>query len=118
MLGKEKTENYLKVIYRLQKMERSARGVDIAYELGVSRPTVSVAVKELEKEGYITTDSGSSAVLTEKGLAVAMSVTEKYSFFIDMLRFLNVSPSTAKIDACQLEHSLSDESFTALQKFF
>lgn len=60
MLGKEKTENYLKVIYRLQRMHGDVRGVEIADELNVSRPTVSIAIKDLEKSGLIKTNYDSS----------------------------------------------------------
>ena len=118
MLGKEKTENYLKVIYRLQRMHGDVRGVDIADELNVSRPTVSIAIKELEKEGYLTINFDSGLRLTDKGIEYAKAVTEKYDFFMDMLRFLHVDMNTAKEDACRLEHSLSEESFQALQTFF
>lgn len=118
MLGKEKTENYLKVIYRLQRMHGDVRGVEIADELNVSRPTVSIAIKDLEKAGYVTISFDCRFRLTGKGIERAKEVTEKYDFFIDLLRFLKVNPSTAKADACKLEHSLSDESFAALQKFF
>lgn len=118
MLGKEKTENYLKIIYRLQKSEGRARGVDIAGELNVARPTVSVTIKELEKTGYVSTYGDGSAVLTEKGLEIAQAVTERYTFFVDMLHFLGIQGIQAKDDACHLEHSLSEESFKALKIFF
>ena len=118
MLGKEKTENYLKVIYRLQRMHGDVRGVEIADELNVSRPTVSIAIKDLEKSGLIKTNYDSSIRLTDEGISLAKAVTEKYDFFMDMLRFLHVDMNTAKEDACRLEHSLSEESFKALQTFF
>lgn len=118
MLGKEKIENYLRIIYRLQRMHGEVRGVEIADELNVSRPTVSTSVKELAREGYIQINYDSSFVLTDKGLELAKAVTEKYDFFVDLLRFVKVSQATAKEDACMLEHSLSDESFAALQRFF
>ena len=118
MLGKEKTENYLKVIYRLQRMHGDVRGVEIADELNVSRPTVSIAIKELEKEGYLTINFDSGLRLTDKGIEYAKAVTERYDFFIDVLHFLRVDSNTAKEDACRLEHSLSEESFQALQTFF
>lgn len=118
MLGKEKTENYLRVIYKLQRLHGDVRGVEVADELNVSKTTVSIAVHELEKEGYVTIDFDSHFRLTKKGIKRAEEVTEKYDFFIDLLRFLKVDPSTAKVDACKLEHSLSEESFSALQKFF
>ncbi len=118
MLGKEKTENYLRVIYRLQRLYGEVRGIEVANELNVNKATVSIAVHELEKENYVTIDFDSKIRLTSKGIERAKEVTEKYEFFIDLLHFFKVDPSTAKADACKLEHSLSEESFQALQTFF
>jgi Mn-dependent DtxR family transcriptional regulator len=99
-------------------MHGDVRGVEIADELNVSRPTVSIAIKDLEKSGLIKTNYDSSIRLTDEGISLAKAVTEKYDFFMDMLRFLHVDMNTAKEDACRLEHSLSEESFQALQTFF
>ncbi len=118
MLGKEKTENYLKVIHRLQRRNGDVRGIEIAHELGVTRTTVSIAVHELEKEGYVIIKYDCGIQLTAKGMQRAKVVTEKYDFFMDMLRYLRVDPDTAKVDACRMEHSLSEKSFKALQAFF
>ena len=118
MIGKEKTENYLKTIYKLQKISGQARGSDVAAELNVSRPTVSVALKELRKKGYIKTYDDGSFLLTKKGLAEAQSIEERFSFLTDMLTFLNVDKTIAAEDACRLEHNLSDDSYRALQQFF
>jgi len=71
MLGKEKIENYLKAILKIQEACGSARGVDIVGELGVSKPTVSIAVHELEKEGYIECINNYNIILTRKGLELA-----------------------------------------------
>ena len=118
MLGKEKTENYLKVIHRLQRRNVYVRGKDLADELNVSKATVSIAVHELEKEGYVIIEYDCGIQLTAKGMQRAKIVTEKYDFFMDMLRYLRVDTETAKMDACRMEHSLSEKSFKALQAFF
>lgn len=118
MLGKEKTENYLKVIYRLQRLHGKVRGVEVAEKLNVSKPTVSIAVHDLEKAGYVTISFDCTFRLTDKGIEQAKAITEKYDFFMDMLRFLRVDCNTAIEDACRLEHCLSEESFIALQTFF
>ena len=99
-------------------MHGDVRGVEIADELNVSRPTVSIAIKDLEKSGLIKTNYDSSIRLTDEGISLAKAVTEKYDFFMNMLRFLHVDMNAAKEDACRLEHSLSEESFQALQTFF
>lgn len=118
MLGKEKTENYLKTIYRIQRAFGQVRGADVAKELNVTRPTVSFALKELRKDGYIKDYDNNGFLLTKKGLERAREIEERFSFLERMLLFLEVDKNTAAEDACRMEHSLSDDSFRALQKFF
>lgn len=118
MVGKEKTENYLRIIWKLQRQHQSVKGAEIAEELNVSRPTVSVALKDLQKEDYVEFLQDSSVVLTEKGKEKAIAMTERYEFFLRMLHFLNVEDRQAEEDACLMEHCLSDESFHAFQQFF
>lgn len=71
MLGKEKIENYLKTIYKLQLTIGRVKGVTVASELHVSRPTVCVALKDLRKCGYVRAYDDGSISLTKKGLAKA-----------------------------------------------
>ena len=81
MVGKEKMENYLKTILKIQNTYGSVRGIDISRELDVSKPTVSVAVHELEKEGYVNCISSSNIILTKKGAELAKKIKGKYCFF-------------------------------------
>ncbi len=118
MVGKEKLENYLKAILKIQTIYGSVRGIDISRELDVSKPTVSVAVHELEKEGYVDCINSSNIILTKKGAELANKIKSKYCFFLSMLRYLGVEDKKAKNDACKMEHSVSDESYQALYKFF
>lgn len=118
MLGKEKIENYLKTIYKLQLSNERVKGVKVASELNVSRPTVCVALRELRNIGYVRSYDDGSISLTKKGLSEAQDIEDKISFLKDMLTFLNVDKATAAEDACRLEHSLSDDSYKALQQYF
>ena len=118
MIGKEKTENYLKVIYKLQSSGSRVKGVNVASELNVSRPTVCVALKELRKKGYIMPFDDGSFMLTRKGVTEAQDVENRFNFFKDMLTFLNVDKDIAEEDACRMEHTVSEESYRALQQFF
>ncbi len=118
MLGKEKTENYLKTIYKLQLSGKRVKGVNVASELHVSRPTVCVALRELRNIGYVKAYDDGSISLTKKGLTEARNIEDRFSFLKEMLTFLNVDKVTAADDACRLEHSLSDDSYKALRQFF
>ena len=118
MLGKEKIENYLKTIYKLQMYCDRVKGVSIASELHVSRPTVCVTLRELRNIGYVRAYDDGSISLTKMGLDEARNIEDRFSFLTEMLTFLNVDKTTAAEDACRLEHNLSDDSYNALRKFF
>lgn len=105
----------MKVIYRLQKNDL-VRGVDIARELGVSKPTVSVALKEMEASGLIAVHLSRSVELTEKGERIAREVTERYDALYGLLTDLGVDEQTAHEDACKMEHGIGGASLEALKK--
>lgn len=100
------TEDYLKTIYLLsQKTE--VHGAHIAEELGVSKPTVSVSLKALEREGYLTRDENHAVCLTEAGLKIAKATYERHQTFRTLLEDLGVDGKTAAADACLMEHAVS-----------
>ena len=116
MKQRKTVEDYLKAAYLLQKQNGSVRGADIAAELHVSRPTVSVSLKELEKEGYLFLDDIREVHLTDKGQTVARETYERHQTFQSLLEDLGVDGKTAAEDACRMEHVVSAESFAAIKK--
>lgn len=108
-------EDYLKTVYLLQKNNGCVRGVDIAEQLGVSKPTVSVSLKQLEKEGYLFLDDAHEAHLTDAGKKIAEATLERHQTFTILLESLGVDSITAAEDACQMEHAVSAESYAALK---
>ncbi|MCL2446728.1 MAG: metal-dependent transcriptional regulator [Oscillospiraceae bacterium] len=112
----ESAENYLETIYVLGKNGKPVRAVDIANALGYSKPSVSIALRNLRENGHVIVDSG-RINLTESGLAVAESMHERHMVISDWLISLGVEPTTAHADACKIEHVLSEQSFAAI-KFF
>ena len=109
------TEDYLKTIYLLsQKTE--VHGASIAEALGVSKPTVSISLKALEQEGYLTRDQNHAVCLTEAGLEIAKATYERHQTFQAMLENLGVDEETAAADACLMEHAVSPESYEALKE--
>lgn len=112
---KRTTEDYLKTIYLLKKKHRSVRGVDIAEEMNVSRPTVSIILKRLIEEGYVTKNEEHEVFLTDDGREIAESTLKKNQMFKELLRDLGVDEKTAEADACEMEHAVSTESFEALK---
>ena len=114
MKQKKSVEDYLKVIYILSK-QKEVHGADIAGELKVSRPTVSVALKALAEEGYIFVDDAYEVHLTVKGRRVAEDTYERHDTFRRLLTVLGVDDKTAAADACEMEHAVSQASYEALK---
>lgn len=115
MIIHESGEDYLETILMLCRKHGSARSVDIAAHLGVTKPSVSFAMKKLRENGYILMGDDSRITLTEAGEAIACRVLERHDVLIKMLTNLGVSEETARVDACKIEHDLSDESFEAIR---
>ena len=111
----ESAENYLETILLLQQRKGSVRSIDIANELEFSKPSVSVAMKNLRQGGYIEMDAAGQIRLLPPGQAIAEAVLEKHRLMTAFLIGLGVSPDVAAEDACRIEHVLSDESFEAIK---
>ncbi len=111
----ESAENYLETIYILRKRNGSVRSIDIANELAFSKPSVSVAMKNLRENGYIEMDPDGSITLLDRGLEIAERMYERHTFLSDWLQLLGVTPETAAEDACRIEHVISAESFDAIK---
>ena len=113
----ESAENYLETILVLsQNGEFVVRSVDIANELEYSKPSVSIAMKNLRESGHITIDADGHIELTDSGREIAESMYERHMLLSDWLIFLGVDKETAVNDACKMEHAISEESFAALKQ--
>lgn len=117
MIIKESAENYLESILMIKNQKGFVRSIDVANYLGVSKPSVSVAMKNFREEGYITVDENGGLGLTEKGLNIAMSIYERHEAISKALIALGVSEETALIDSCKIEHVISEETFSRLKDF-
>ena len=87
------------------------RSIDVAEKLGVTKPSVSYATKRLRESGYITLDPAGMIVLLPPGLEIAERMYERHKLLSELLMGLGVSPDTARRDACEIEHDLSEETF-------
>ena len=111
----ELAENYLETILILHNRKGYVRSIDIATELSFSKPSVSVAMKNLRTNGYIEVDNSGHITLTAKGLEIAEKMYERHTLLSNLLVALGVSPETAAEDACRIEHVISVETFDALK---
>ena len=112
----ESAENYLETILALSLKGEKVRSIDIANELEFSKPSVSIAMKNLRENGYILTDQDGIITLTAKGRKVADSMYERHIAISNWLVSLGVDKKTAAQDACKMEHAMSEKSFLAIKK--
>ena len=108
-------EDYLETILVLQKKRGMVRSVDVARHMGVSKPSVCVAVNTLKDGGFLTMDEDRFLHLTDVGREVAEKIYERHCFFTEQLIAAGVDSRTAEADACRMEHVISQESFERLR---
>ncbi len=114
----ESGENYLEAIYMLSEKQGSVRSIDVVNHLGFSKPTVSVAVHTLERNGFLTISQEGHLHLTDTGLQIAERIYERHRVLSSILIRLGVPKDIALEDACKLEHDLSDISFEKIKDYF
>ena len=115
LITNESVENYLEIILRLSEKLPVVRSVDIAEELGYKKSSISVAMKNLKNQEYITVSDRGYIELTESGMGIARKIYERHDVISTWLVTLGVDPQVASDDACKLEHVLSDQTFNALK---
>lgn len=112
----ESAENYLEAILIIHNRQGNVRSIDIANELGFSKPSVSVAMKNLRTNGYIEVDKEGFITLLDKGREIADKIYERHTLLSTWLVRMGVSPEVAAEDACRIEHVISAETFERLKE--
>ena len=112
----ESAENYLETILILSERIGNVRSIDIVNELSFTKPSVSVAMKNLRENGYIEVDAEGFISLLPSGREIAEKIYERHRMISDWLTMLGVSPEVAVEDACRIEHVISSESFEAMKR--
>lgn len=112
----QSAEDYLECILKLSKQRPVVRSIDIANDMNYSKPSISVAMKNLRLNGYINVDESGFITLTDSGMEIASNIYDRHLILKKWLEFLEISPETAEQDACKIEHTLSKETYTALRK--
>jgi Mn-dependent DtxR family transcriptional regulator len=113
----ESGEMYLETILILKGKKDTVRAIDVAEDMGFSKPSVSRGLSILKEENCITVDDKGSITLTRKGSQIAKKIYERHVVLSDMLISLGVDKKTALEDACRVEHVISDKSFAAIKKY-
>ena len=114
----ESGENYLEAILMISRRKDGVHAIDIVNELGFSKPSVSIMLKKLKDEKYITIDDNQHIHLLPEGLKIAEKILERHEILTDISIHLGVNPEVSEDDACKIEHDLSDETFDAIRKVY
>lgn len=111
----ESAEDYLEAILKLKENQGMVRSIDIVRELGFSKPSISVAMKNLRENGYIRMDDDGYITLLPPGEEIAQRIYSRHKLLTQIFIQLGVSQETAMTDACKVEHDLSDETFEKIK---
>ena len=111
----ESGEDYLEAVLMIEKEKGMVRSIDIVNQLGYSKPSISVAVKNLCAGGYLVMDEDKHLRLTEAGRVIAERIYDRHRTLEAVLTALGVDRAQAEKDACKVEHDLSDESYGVIK---
>ncbi len=115
----ESMEDYLERILMLEEQgNNEIHAVEIASSLGFSKPSVSIAMKKLEQQGYVVVGPKLNLILTDEGRKIAAKVYERHKILSSIFKSLGVPEDVALEDACKVEHDLSDVTFDSLKKYY
>ena len=114
MVIQKASEDYLEAMLMMKEKHGYIRSIDIAEQLGVTKPSVTYATKRLKEGGYITMDKDGLITLTDSGMEIASSMLDRHKALTRFLEMLGVDRGIAETDACKLEHDLSEVSFEAI----
>ena len=117
MVIRESAEDYLESILMLQERNGQVRSIDIVNQLGYSKPSVSIAMKKLRENGYISMAGDGTITLNDSGMEIASRVYKRHRVITELFVLLGVERKQAAEDACRVEHDLSQETFSRILEF-
>ena len=113
----ESSEDYLETVLILKERNGNVHAIDIAREMGFSKPSVSIAIHKLEDNGYLTITEDGNILLTESGSEIANKIYGRHLTISKALTMLGVNEEQSLVDACKIEHDISEETFAKLKEF-
>lgn len=115
----ESKEDYLERILMLKEEMPHVRAIDIVNSMGFSKPSVSIAIKKLKDLNLITIEPHTNYIdLTVEGEKIAANVYRRHKVISKLLIHLGVDEKIALEDACKIEHDISPETFSQLEKAY
>ena len=118
MKMQESAQDYLESILIISQSKEHVRAADICNYFGYARATVSVFLKQLRENGYVTVDDSRNITLTDTGMEIAQDMYERHQFLTELFTRIGVPKEIAAKDACRVEHYVSKETFEAMKAYF
>ena len=115
-LVEQSKEDYLEAILMIREEQGYVRSTDIAKKLNVTKPSVTYITKKLKEQNLIEMDKNNMIVLTETGEKIATEIFTRHKILTDFFVSIGVSKNQAQLDACQVEHAISKETFNCIKK--
>jgi len=115
--AQERAQDYVEAIADLIDNRGEARATDLAKSLGVTHVTVIRTVQRLQREGLVTTQPYRSIFLTDSGRKLAGKARARHEKVVAFLEALGVPPTAARADAEGIEHHVSDETLSAMERY-
>ena len=116
MALKKSSEDYLETILIIKNQKGVVRSIDVAHYMDFSKPSVSRAVTNLRRDGYLEMKEDGELIFTPKGLSAAQNIYERHTILTQLLISIGVNEETAAADACRVEHAISSETFAKIKQ--
>ena len=113
----ESEEMYLETILLLKQKSANVHAINVAEELGYSKPSVSRGVNLQIQKGYISIGNGGELQFTEAGKQKAEGIYERHIVITKLLEMTGADRALAEENACRIEHVITPELFEILKKF-
>ena len=118
MKNNQSAEDYLEAIMIIRERSGNARSIDVARELNVSKPSVSVAMKKLKEKELIEIDENGLIMFSKEGEKLARKVYDKHKLLTKVLVMIGLKESEAAEEACMIEHVISDKTYKCINKYY
>lgn len=114
----ESTEMYLETVYLIQRENGHAHVVEIANQLGITKPSVTKAMNQLKEEGLIQKEAYGHITLTPTGEKMSQDIVKRHDLLTRFLEHsLNLDHREATDNACKMEHIISTGMMKAIKSY-
>lgn len=111
-------EDYLEGILNLDERNETVRITDLARQLGIAKPSVTEAVKQLVNLGLLEHERYGPLELTPRGREYAGEIRHRHRVIKEFLvRVLGVKSAVAEEEACRMEHAMSPDTVSKMVVF-